>query len=253
MYKAARMTCKLCCIVMLRSVYCALSVLMLHSPQHMNKPMNPLGERFLCLPKGKCANQNCWVQCLVNLSFAYGFWMDSSCLIFPLKACCALLRVSGTVSWAQQTLLATLLPISLFTALEKPWLYCTISPDFIYVRDYTQTPKLFMVSWMGFAGRHKSVHKHTHSYSAHTQQRVPFLQAMAPLILSDLKFVCSLLQRAPSMIPGSPRAPLRYHPSTFISLTPLSRALLRLEQLPDYTRALHMHSLTHTNIYIGSV
>lgn len=88
--------------------------------------------------------------------------MDSSSLIFTLKACCALPRVSGTASWAQQTLLVTLLPISLFTALRKPWLYCTISPDFIYVRDFTQTPKLFMLSWMSFAGTYKSVHIHIH-------------------------------------------------------------------------------------------
>lgn len=148
--------------------------------------------------------------------------MDSSCLIFTLKACCPLLRVSGTISWAQQTLLVTLLPISLFTAPRKPWLYCTISPDFIYVRDFTQTPKLFMLSWMSFAGGHKSAHTHTDTHTSvathtqmlctHTLQRVPFLQATAPLILSDLKFVCSLLQRAPSMIPGSLRAPFAIIP-----------------------------------------
>lgn len=103
-------------------------------------------------------------------NLAYGFWTDSSRLIFALKACCALLWVYGTVSRAQQTLLATLLPISLFTALEKSWLYCTVSPDFIFVRDFTQTPKLFMLSWMSFAGRHKSVHTNTQTHTAANTQ-----------------------------------------------------------------------------------
>ena len=112
---------------------------------------------------------------------------------------------------------------------------------------------------MSFAGRHKSAHTHTHTelqthkhrrrrgarIHTHTLLRLPFLQAMAPLILSDLKFVCSLLQRAPSMIPSSLRAPLRYHPSTFISLTLLSGALLRREQLPDYACA-RTHVLANT-------
>lgn len=85
--------------------------------------------------------------------FAYGSWTDPSCLISALSACCALLSVSGTVSRAQRGPLATLLPISLFTALEKKtWLYCTISPDFVYVRDFTQTHKLFMLGWMSFSG-----------------------------------------------------------------------------------------------------
>lgn len=53
---------------------------------------------FLLPPKGKRADHKCWVKCLVNLIFAYGFWTDSSSLIFATKACCALLRVSGTVS-----------------------------------------------------------------------------------------------------------------------------------------------------------
>lgn len=134
-----------------------------HTVQTYVTPINLFGDEdvFLLLPaRGKGGNYKCWVKCLVNLIFAYGFWMDSSSLIFTLKACCALPRVPGTASWAQQTLLVTLLPISLFTALRKPWLYCTISPDFIYVRDFTQTPKLFMLSWMSFGGRYKSVHIH---------------------------------------------------------------------------------------------
>lgn len=73
---------------------------------------------------------------------------------------------------AQQTLLATVLPISLFTTLEKPWLYCTKSPDFIYVCDFNQTPKFSCsAEWALKARTKEPTHTHTqlqtHKLSAH--------------------------------------------------------------------------------------
>lgn len=161
-------------------------------------------------------------------------------LIFPRKACRALLRVSGAFPREQQTLLVTL------PATYKP-LYTAGKALLILYRK----PRFHLCTWLytdseTFHTRlsalcTKRAFEHTHT---HTLSRVLFLQAVAPLILSDLKFVCSSLQRAPSMIPGSPRAPpptpLYHHLSTFISLTSLSQTLLRLEQLPDcptHTRA----------------
>lgn len=110
-----------------------------------------------------------------------------------------------------------------------------------------------MLSSMSFAITHRQAHTHkpadtqsqVHTHT-HTLLRVPFLQAVALLILSDLKFVCSLLQRAPSMIPGSARAPLHYHPSTFISLTP------PVPSSPEAKAAAEL-PLQHTHTYIAHI
>lgn len=148
--------------------------------------------------------------------------MVCSWLILPCKACCAVLRVSGAFLRAQQTLLVTLLatykPLytpgkTLLILYHKPrfhlctWLY-TDSETF-----HAQLNELYRHTQKSASRhRHKQLaHTYTHIH-AHTLSRVLFLQAVASLILSDLKFVCSSLQRAPSMIPGSLRAP----PSTII-------------------------------------
>lgn len=168
-----------------------------------------------------------------------------------MRICCA--------HQAEQSLLVTLLPVSLFTAPEKPWLHAAVSPDFICVRDFSRTAKLFFDAQLneicGCTHTHtrESTHKpddtqgqtrtHRHTHTCALCRGLPFLQAVALLILSDLKFVCSLLQRAPSMIPALPG-----HPSTIIpplSFPSLLRsaALPRPEQPPNYP---YTHTQKHT-------